>query len=156
MRLIVLPRHAMARLDLDVPYVVISISDPPPAGEPARIPQRWGLRGVLRLAFLDTDPGRHEYGLYQGTSVNELSMQPSDGQAIWEFVKRWQNEVGAIVIHCEAGVSRSPSVAMALADALEWGRSCIEWTFNPTEPPPNLHVYQVVRANQPKEMKCLA
>lgn len=37
LKVIVVPRYHLPRLDLDVPYVVISVTDPPPAGEPARI-----------------------------------------------------------------------------------------------------------------------
>lgn len=141
MKLIVQPRWRLPALDLDVPYVVISITDP--KQDPAVIPKRWGLRDILRLSFDDIDPEDLRY--IPGHQLQGIRlMRPEDGQAIASFVETWKDQVGAIVIHCEAGASRSPSVAMALADSHGWGRASIEW-MGSGRVPPNLHVYRVTR-----------
>src|SRR5690606_22182204 len=59
-RIIVRPRTAAIAFDPDYRYLVISISDPPPEGEPAPLKKRFGIldmdRDILRLAFDDIDP----------------------------------------------------------------------------------------------------
>lgn len=137
MRLIVRPRYAVNSLDLDVRHAVISISDPPPYGEPARLNKCWGQEAVGRWAFWDLDE------TYAGDHAG--LMQPQQAEEIWAFVHEWKEKVEAFVIHCEAGASRSPSIAMALADRL-WDRAFIEWKrpsdwdIN-TRAAPNVYVY---------------
>ncbi len=44
-------------------------------------------------------------------------MTADDAAAIWKFVNRYRDDVGAVVVHCEQGMSRSPAVAAAIAYA---------------------------------------
>jgi predicted protein tyrosine phosphatase len=61
-------------------------------------------RGLLRLVFADTaDPNRDD------------AFNPALAQELLEFVERMWDEVEVFLIHCEAGLSRSPGVASALA-----------------------------------------
>lgn len=89
-------------------YALISIRDPD--ATKARIPKASGLRATLHLAFHDSEP--------------EASMElpaeiviPTEEHArqIWQFVDEHKNSVGAFVVHCHQGMSRSPAVAAAIA-----------------------------------------
>ena len=91
-------------------YILISIRDPDKPGVRYRRPS--GLRDVLSLAFHDAEPCRR-VKLPTGVQL----MQEQDAINIWKFVKQHRGSVGAIVSHCEQGMSRSPAVALALADA---------------------------------------
>ena len=67
-------------------------------------------------------------------------MTLDQARAIWEFVQINQEEAGTIVCHCLAGMSRSPAVALAIAEAFEEDTAAIKETFNY-----NRHVYQTMR-----------
>jgi predicted protein tyrosine phosphatase len=142
-KIIVRPRHEVPKLDMMVPYAVISITDPEPYGEPANVPKRWGLRQVLRLAFHDLDPAK----LKPDSELIPCCMQPDHGghvKGLLDFLPC--TDVEALVIHCEAGASRSPSMAMAIADVLGMDRRQIDWSGRDTVTDPiNQHVYNVTR-----------
>ena len=91
-------------------YVVISIRDPDKRR--AHIPKHSGLRDVLHLAFHDAEPSA---GMTLPDDV--VLMSSEQAKQIWQFVRRWEGEVGAVVVHCEQGMSRSPAVAAALCRA---------------------------------------
>ena len=87
-------------------YAVISIHDT--YSPPAKVKKQSGLRGLLQLAFDDAEP----------TTSAELAgtftlMTAEQAEKIWQFVHEQKDEVGGVVVHCEAGVShglpRSPS-----------------------------------------------
>ena len=121
-------------------YIVISIRDPDK--RPVRVPRPAGLRDVLFLTFHDAEPAR---GLKLPDHVQ--LMQASDATKIWDFVQQHRDEVGAIVCHCEQGMSRSPAVAAALAEALGEDADAIR-----AESQPNQYVYELLRdtiARQP-------
>lgn len=58
---------------------------------------------------------------------------------IWEFVRRQPVSVGAVVVHCEGGVSRSPAVAAALCKGLGGDDSCFFRQYKP-----NAYVYRLM------------
>ena len=91
-------------------YVLISIRDP--GLRPPRIPRQSGLRGLLSLAFHDAEPG----GMDLPTGV--VLMREGQAEQVCQFVRQWETEAGAVVVHCEQGASRSPAVAAALAKCL--------------------------------------
>ena len=83
------------------PWAAISISsnddDFPALSENNR-------KGILRLAFADTaEPGRAD------------SFTPSLAREVLDFSARMWEEVEVFLIHCEAGLSRSPAIAAALS-----------------------------------------
>lgn len=134
------------------PFSVISIHDPEPEGYPNKIMPQEGLGRVLHLGFHDFDVCNtkpegvwdRESMLNPGHTLRELAMRSEHGAKIWEFVSTVTEPL--LVIHCEAGVSRSPSVAMAIADCLHIRRSNIDWRHMDVEQhPPNEHVYRTVR-----------
>jgi predicted protein tyrosine phosphatase len=67
-------------------------------------------------------------------------MQAEDAVKIWEFVSQHREHIGAIVCHCEQGMSRSPAVAWALAEALEGDVDAILASSQPNE-----YVYELLR-----------
>lgn len=114
-------------------YVLISIRDPDKPSVSHRRPS--GLRDVLSLAFHDAEPA---VGINLPKSVQ--LMQAEDAVKIWEFVQQHCKHIGAIVCHCEQGMSRSPAVAWALAEALEGDVGAIL-----AESQPNKYVYELLR-----------
>lgn len=92
-------------------YVVISIRN---SGEPrAKVKKQAGLRAVLFLAFSGIDP---VHGARLERKISYFT--PAQADKICAFVHRHKADVGAIVVHCERGTSRSPAVAAAISDAL--------------------------------------
>lgn len=113
-------------------YVVISIRDP---GKPeAHIRQTCGLRGVLRLAFHDSEPSETE-----ALPKDKVLMTEDQARQVWEFVRQWKEQVGAIVVHCEQGISRSPAVAAAICRALGGDDECFFREYQP-----NQYVFQLM------------
>ena len=93
----------------DVPHVVVSITTSP--FDEARIPSSPHCLGILRLAFFDSDLPAEEDGP-DGLFSRE------DARRIWRFVLPLRERLLCIVLHCNAGVSRSAGVAAALSNAL--------------------------------------
>ncbi len=115
-------------------YVVISIHNPDK--RPANVRKQSGLRDVLYLAFHDAEP--------TDTLVipPEIRlMTPGQAEKIQAFIEKHRANVGAIVVHCEQGMSRSPAVAAALCKAMG-GDDARFWR----EYQPNRYVYRLVLA----------
>lgn len=91
------------------PHITISITDPSSRkgkdfGEANLFPSDKRL-ATLRLEFYDiTESVGHYYPV-----TKEQTEQ------IINFVKEWQDKVKLIIVHCEAGISRSAAVAAALS-----------------------------------------
>ncbi len=116
-----------------VPYIVIAIRDP--GRRPAGIPRTGGLRGTLRLFFHDAEPTS---GMTLPDSIQLMTV--ADAERIWRFVQEHLGNIGAIVCHCEQGMSRSPAVAAALAEAAgEDPAPIVAWAQ------PNQTVYQLLK-----------
>jgi predicted protein tyrosine phosphatase len=118
-------------------FAVISIRDT--GAKRARIPKTTALRGVLHLAFDDAEP----------TDAMPLpalvrAMEPAQAKQIWTFVDQHKADVGAFVVHCHQGMSRSPAVVAALACYLR----CDEKRFW-REYAPNSYVYRLMRESMP-------
>jgi predicted protein tyrosine phosphatase len=92
------------------PHILISITDPH-FGEPrvdcgeAILSTSEQRKDVLRLSFFDISE----------TIGNTTPISTSQAEEIFQFVSKWKDEVGLIVVHCEAGISRSAGVAAALS-----------------------------------------
>ncbi|MFI5340708.1 MAG: hypothetical protein ACHQ7N_12830 [Candidatus Methylomirabilales bacterium] len=105
MRLTFMGRGAAERLRLADKYVMVSITDP--GSRPAALHDP-ACVAVLRLEFHDLDelPG------FGGAFV---LFTPEMAAQVAAFVEQWRDDVSRIVVHCEAGISRSCAVASALA-----------------------------------------
>jgi predicted protein tyrosine phosphatase len=103
-----------------VPYGLVSITDPdaPEAKlqpDPLRV-------AVLRLAFHDFTQTPEEFEARMAEAEDQPGewMLPSavHAQAIVGFLRSVAPKIEKLVIHCEAGVSRSAAVGAALAHCL--------------------------------------
>ena len=114
-------------------YVLISIRDPD--RPEVRVRRSAGMLDALFLAFHDAEP-------VSGSKLpNQIRlMQPDDATKIWDFAQQYRSEAGTIVCHCEQGMSRSPAVAIALAEALDGDADAIR-----AESQPNQYVYELLR-----------
>jgi predicted protein tyrosine phosphatase len=93
----------------EVPHVIISITSAP--DDVARLRANDQCRGVLRLSFPDADAPSVQF-------AEADLFSPSQAMQVWDFVLRHRGDIHRIVLHCDAGVSRSPAVAAAVARVL--------------------------------------
>jgi predicted protein tyrosine phosphatase len=108
------------------PYAVISITDPD--YPQAEFPNDHNRVAILRLQFHDfsQEPEEFEALLRQAEPPADLEaprkwVLPTEEHArqIVRFVREMVPRVEKIVIHCEAGISRSAGVGAALAHCLK-------------------------------------
>jgi predicted protein tyrosine phosphatase len=110
--LVVLSREEAEGYEPHGTEICISISDPDAL--PARISPRFAA--VLRLNFDDlTELGEPSDILFAEDQAREIS----------EFVDSWPT-AERVVVHCNAGVSRSPGVALGLCDVNGWATAKLE------------------------------
>jgi predicted protein tyrosine phosphatase len=109
---VVLSREKAERYKPGEREICISIADPD--AEPARL--SGGFAAVLRLNFTD---------IIEMGEPSDVLFSEDDAQAIREFIDAWPN-VRRIVVHCHAGVSRSPGVALGLCDVRGWATAELE------------------------------
>ncbi|MEI7836864.1 MAG: hypothetical protein WCK05_10705 [Planctomycetota bacterium] len=111
---------------------MISISDP---GTPKPRIRTDGLcRAILRFRFHDAEPA----GNFSMPPTIKL-MTSGEATEIWEAVQQHRGQIDTIVVHCEAGMGRSPPVAAALCHAL--GRDDTRFF---QEYQPNMHSYGLI------------
>ena len=115
MELRVLSREAVERYRPERVEVCISISDP--LASPAMLSP--GFAAVLRLAFSD---------IVAVQCAEDILFSPEQASAIVEFVDRWRH-ADRLVVHCHAGLSRSPGVALGLCDRYGWSVDAFEAEF---------------------------
>lgn len=116
-------------------FAVISITDPDTPD--ARVDEHVNCTGVLRLRFHDIEPSRYSVGEF----ADFTPMHVGHAERVWKFIQDQWLRADTLLIHCEAGASRSPSLAMAIADAYALGRDAINWGGDSSKDPPNGHVY---------------
>ena len=93
------------------PYVVVSITDP--GTHHARIRKPTGFRAVLHVHFHDAVPVKDS-----PLPASVVFMTEEHARQIWDFVLRYQSQIGMVVVQCERGMSRSPAVAAAFCAQL--------------------------------------
>lgn len=119
------------------PYAVLSITSPRQSKTKIR---RHGLcLGVLRLVFNDAEPTA-SFELPPNIKI----MSKRQATIIWRFVLRHVDSVSTIVVHCEAGFSRSPAVAAAICRCLGHEDRFFFANFHP-----NMHVYRLLLDTKP-------
>lgn len=108
-------RHAVEAVPPhDVPHIIVSITTPGDPDYPAKIKTNHATLGLLRLTFHDLDripPGHEEF------VVEAELFQPSQARQILAMVKEHPT-AQRLIVHCDAGLSRSPAVAAALSKIL--------------------------------------
>jgi hypothetical protein len=115
MELRVLSREAAERYEPQGIEICISITDP--AAPPAELSR--GFAAVLRLAFSD---------IVAKETPEDVLFAPDHAAAVVGFMERWRH-ADRLVVHCHAGVSRSPGVALGLCDRLGWSASGLEESY---------------------------
>lgn len=109
--------------------VIISITDP--FSKTNRFARTSYIKDVLRVEFDDIDQ----------QSQGGILMNETHANTIASFVDKWKDKVDTIVVHCEAGVSRSAGTAAAIlkfinnddSPVFDNGRFC-----------PNMHCYRMM------------
>ena len=95
---------------------LISITSPGDAT--ARLPDGWAA--VLRLEFDDVAPPFPTL-IRTGNAKSEIvPFDASLAAQVLAFVEALPSQVNRILVHCKAGISRSPAVAQFLADEYGW------------------------------------
>lgn len=107
-------------------WAVISITEPMSAFGQAKLKDGW--HKVLRLEFHDLDVENEPYVLMD----KEMARQ------VVKFARDNSQEIEGILVHCNAGVSRSAAIALWIAD--EFGLQ-----FNRQYHLHNKHVYKLLR-----------
>lgn len=121
-------------------HAIISITDPDK--ELADFAPNQNRIDILSLQFYDLEDIRDEMALedaaeYVNTFGHGLFSNAQAVQIV-DFVERIKDKVNGILIHCEAGVSRSAAVAAAIELMLNGSSDRI---FNDRRYSPNLYVY---------------
>ncbi|MDQ6870476.1 MAG: hypothetical protein M3037_00525 [Gemmatimonadota bacterium] len=109
---VVLSREEAERYEPGDREICVSIADPD--ADPARL--SGDFAAVLRLNFTDI--------LEQG-DPSDVLFSDEHAQAITRFIDTWP-DAKRIVVHCHAGMSRSPGVALGLCDMRGWATAELE------------------------------
>ncbi len=132
MELFVYSRSAIASVrPHDAPHVIISITSH--VDDVASLRTNTSCRGVLRLSFVDVEAPSVHY-------PEEVLFSASQATSIWDFVDGHRAKIERILVHCDAGVSRSAAVAGAIARA--WNGD--EAEFSGGRYRPNGRVYRML------------
>lgn len=115
----------------DAKYIVVSIISP--NNKPAFIYKFPELLACIRLEFQDMEWERPDYA----TITKEQA-----ARIVW-FVEKYYNLVDRIIVHCEAGISRSAGVVAALSLLFE-GKNIV--ADNPNYSPNGLVFTKVLQA----------
>ena len=108
MRIDIMSRKEFEEYNTEIPFIVISITDP--GSEYAETESKPLAR--LNLEFFDLDRPINE-------NKNCFLFDDNMARQILDFVECFKDKVKRIIIHCEAGISRSAGVAGALANIYE-------------------------------------
>ena len=109
---VVLSREEAEAYEPSGKEICISISDPD--ASPARVSRHFAA--VLRLNFDDvTEPGEPSDVLFCEDHAREIR----------QFLDSWP-DAERVVVHCNAGMSRSPGVALGLCDLRGWATAELE------------------------------
>jgi len=133
MKIKVLSRESFEKFISDEPYIVISITDP----NSEKVKPSKTYLDILSLQFHDIAKSlvnRKDCKDCNGTGIRQEYININNGHCyactdqfevklftekqakdILEFVQTYEWEVDLIVVHCEAGISRSAGVAGALS-----------------------------------------
>lgn len=139
MKIIVLSRAQVPTHVFNATSALIAITTPP-SGIPAEIHSASKPKRTLWLQFADVHDSKQLY-----------AMQSEHADQLWEFirenfVRQSNGPFTTLVVYCDAGASRSPSLAMAVIDIMGWARSdLICMATSVSSEPPNRHVYETIR-----------
>lgn len=114
-----------------VPHVVISITGyDEKVGHTANVPTNEHTLGVHREVFADVSRTLGEW----------VRMTPEQAEHIVDFVRSHQERLQLVIVHCQAGISRSSAIALGLQLLLD---NHIHTDFRDRYVP-NLHVLRLI------------
>lgn len=125
---------------LKEPTLIISVTDPlAPINNFAK---NRSIVSICRVQFDDVTP--------ESASDGDVLMSESDAEKIRDYVRAYKNRVENIIVHCEAGVSRSAGIMAAIEEHLTCAVSPI---LTSEDYSPNLHCYALTLEALTKEEK---
>jgi len=90
----------------EVPHVIVSITSS--ESDQARLPPSPHCRALLRLSFADADA--------TSESIPEHALfSRKHARAIWGLLEEHMPYIERFIVHCDAGMCRSPAVAAAIS-----------------------------------------
>jgi predicted protein tyrosine phosphatase len=125
-----------------IPTAIISITD---VDAPINVfnHPKW-LKGILRLQFDDVE----------GQRQNHMTNQ--NARDIKQFIEQIKSQVERVIVHCEAGISRSSGVAAAIMKYIDGDDMLI---FKNGRFCPNMHCYRItlnaLMGQEPDETECI-
>jgi predicted phage terminase large subunit-like protein len=138
-------------------HLLVSLTDPSPIAKAnAPRPGPGKQLGSLELAFADLDPADLQESWGEpispyGQTPDKLIVTLEIGKKLWSFLRLKRDPVAETYVLQDANERRALSVAYAIADAMELGRSNViykvsdpEWTA-PEEGAPNQHIYKTIK-----------
>lgn len=139
--------------------VIISICDSYDLAPKFKRVNSNGIKDILSLSFDDVQlpSGASERYIWkkdEGLLLDTLDNTPyvviseKDAKDIVSFVKKWYDKVDTIIVHCNAGISRSSGVCAAIMKAMTGDDSQI---FESPKYMPNTTCYKVVLEEFMKE-----
>jgi predicted protein tyrosine phosphatase len=134
MELRILSREAVERYEPQGVEICISIRDP--AAPPVELSP--GFAAILRLVFSD---------IIAIESPEDVLFAPDHAAQVVEFVEQWRH-ADRLVVHCHAGASRSPGLALGLCDRFGWPAAALE----ESHPSWNRWVRQMVVSHHPRRI----
>jgi len=128
-----------------MPHIIVSISTP--EAPPADFITNENTLGVLRMWFYDLDRVIEGYNDHLEPGM----FQPSQAKEILDFVNAHPS-AERFIVHCDAGMSRSPAVAAALSKILVGEDDGFFKQYHP-----NMRVYRTILEEHyaPGESSCL-
>lgn len=144
MKIVVLPKLNAKKFTSDVPWAAISIStygDWPELNKCQQV-------GLMQLAYADAD-SQEMVDEVNSAFPNDPQVRlfaEKDAEDILNFYLSVKDKIEVLLVHCEAGICRSPATAAALALIFEGNDS--EFFKVPFRP--NLRVYRTIlnKANE--------
>lgn len=115
-KIIVRSRHMATQFKSQKPWAAISISTH--ATEFADLDAE-NRKGLLQLSFLDVS--------MSGDSFKDRVFSEVQAKSILEFVEQVWPEIEVLLVHCEAGMSRSPAIAAALDYKFNTQEKAADW-----------------------------
>ena len=116
---------------LKVPTLIISITDP--LSTLNTFAQNRNIVSICRVQFDDVTR--------ENAGPDDILMRVQDAQKIRDYVRAYADKVECIIVHCEAGISRSAGVMAAIQKYLLGDDSEI---FNSNLYLPNEHCYRMM------------
>ncbi len=120
----------------DVPHLIVSIRSPKDPQE-ARLPTNKHTLGVCRLTFHDMDDAHMAHPALKEQYEAECFGKKQAQQIV--TLVRANPGAQRLLVHCDAGFSRSPAVAAALSKALTGDDSLFFKRYSP-----NMRVYRTL------------